>query len=199
MSSNSATSISIGNNTSTNTSNNNNTKKVELLSDNIKLGKDTILTEKVYLKENLLDNYIHLDIFTGSFFTGIILIIICIVYLFKTNTEYLSLIFGLVLLVALPFTWLINFIKSSNSEYKLYSSICLFFGIFFNFTAILIVILYTTRLNNNIKEYKANQVLESESGQTPGKFHINQVIIDNSQKIKILFTTNLVFQVLTRL
>ena len=86
MSSNSATSISIGNNTSTNTSNNNNTKKVELLSDNIKLGKDTILTEKVYLKENLLDNYIHLDIFTGSFFTGIILIIICIVYLFKTNT-----------------------------------------------------------------------------------------------------------------
>lgn len=190
MTSNYATPISIGNNSS-----NNNTKKVELLSDNIKLGKDTILTEKVYLKENLLDNYIHLDIFTGSFFTGIILIIICIVYLFKTNTEYLSLIFGLVLLVALPFTWLINFIKSSNSEYKLYSSICLFFGILFNFTAILIVILYTTRLNNNIKEYKANQVLEPESGQTPGKFHINQVIIDNSQKIKILFTTNLVLSI----
>ena len=76
-----------------------NIKKVETLSDNIKLGKDTILTEKYFSKGNTLDNYIHLDIFTGSFFTGIILIIICIIYLFKQNTEYLSWIFGLVLLV----------------------------------------------------------------------------------------------------
>jgi hypothetical protein len=176
-----------------NSINNSSTKKVELLSDNIKLGKDTILTEKYFSKGNTLDNYIHLDIFTGSFFTGIILIIICIVYLFKSNTEYLSWIFGLVLLVVLPLTWITNFIKSGNSIYKLYIAFCLFLGIILNFTAVLMVILYTTRLNNRIKEYKANQVLEP--GQTSGKFHINQIITDNYQKIKILFTTNLVLSI----
>lgn len=170
-----------------------NIKKVETLSDNIKLGKDTILTEKYFSKGNTLDNYIHLDIFTGSFFTGIILIIICIIYLFKQNTEYLSWIFGLVLLVVLPLTWITNFIKSGNSIYKLYIAFCLFLGIILNFTAVLMVILYTTRLNNRIKEYKANQVLGP--GEIPGKFHINQTITDNYQKIKILFTTNLVLSI----
>jgi hypothetical protein len=165
-------------------------QKIEELSDNIKLGKDTILTEKSYSKENILDNYIHLDIFTGSFITGIILIIICIVYLFKSNADYISWIFGLILLILLPLTWINNLLKSSYSNYKWYITFCLFFGTILNFTAILMVILYTTRLNNRIKEYKTNQILKP--GETPGKFHINPEITDNYQKIKILFITNLV-------
>jgi hypothetical protein len=165
-------------------------KKIEELSDNIKLGKDTILTEKAYSKENAIDNFIHLDIFTGSFLTGIILIIICIVYLFKSNTEYISWIFGLLLLVLLPLTWISNFLKSSNSNYKWYIAFCSFFGIILNFVAILMVVLYTTRLNNRIKEYKSNQILAP--GKLPNKYHINKDITDNYQKIKILFTTNLV-------
>jgi hypothetical protein len=154
------------------------------------LGKGTILTEKVYNEEKIVDNYLHLDIFTGSFFTSIALSIICIVFLFKKNTEYLSWIFGLILIVITPLTWLSNFYISSNSPYKLYISICLFCGIILNFTAILMVIIYTTKLNQRIQDYKTNLI------ESPGKkisnIRINENIIDNYQKIKILFTTNIV-------
>jgi hypothetical protein len=51
------------------------------------LGKNTILTEKVYTEETKVENYLHLDIFTGGFFTTIALTVICITYLFKQNTE----------------------------------------------------------------------------------------------------------------
>ena len=161
-------------------------------SDTIQLGQNTILTEKVYSKSKAeqIDEFIHLDIFTGSFLTGVILTIICIVYLFKKNTEYICWIFGIVLLVLLPITWLGDFMMSSNSKYKWYVGFCLFFGIILNFAAILMVVLYTTRLNNRIQEYKTNEVLKP--GQTPGKFHINPDILSNNQMVKIMFTTNLV-------
>lgn len=153
------------------------------------LGDGTILTETSN-KEDQIDKFIHLDIFTGSFITGIILTVICIVYLFKSNTEYICWIFGLCLLVLLPVTWLGNFVKSSTNKYKWYISFCLFFGIILNFTAILMVILYTTRLNSRIKDYNANQVVEP--GKKPLKYNINPDVLSNYQKIKILFTTNLV-------
>jgi len=140
--------------------------------------------------ENNIDALIHLDIFTGSFFTGIALTVICIVYLFDKNTEYLSWIFGMVLMVILPVSWLGNFWYSSNSNYKLYITFCLFFGIILNFAAILMLILYTTRLNTRIQDRKTNEVLAP--GQKPSNFHINPTITDNYNKIKILFTTNLV-------
>ena len=159
-------------------------------SDVSQLGKDTILTEKVFSKSDQLDEFIHLDIFTGSFLTGIILTVICIIYLFKSNTEYISWIFGIVLLVLLPVTWLGNFMMSSDSKYKWYVGICLFFGIILNFAAILMVILYTTKLNNRIQEYKSNEVVKP--GKTPSNFHINPDILHNYQMIKIMFTTNLV-------
>ena len=161
-------------------------------SDTIQLGQNTILTEKVYSKSKAeqIDEFIHLDIFTGSFLTGVILTIICIVYLFEKNTEYICWIFGIVLLVLLPITWLGDFMMSSNSKYKWYVGFCLFFGIILNFAAILMVVLYTTRLNNRIQEYKTNEVLKP--GKTPSKFHINPDILNNYQMIKIMFTTNLV-------
>jgi hypothetical protein len=153
------------------------------------LGDGTILTETSN-KEDQIDKFIHLDIFTASFITGIILTVICIVYLFKSNTEYICWIFGLCLLVLLPITWLGNFVKSSTNKYKWYISFCLFFGIILNFTAVLMVILYTTRLNSRIKDYNANQVVEP--GKKPLKYNINPDVLSNYQKIKILFTTNLV-------
>ena len=161
-------------------------------SDTIQLGQNTILTEKVYSKSKAeqIDEFIHLDIFTGSFLTGVILTVICIVYLFKANTEYICWIFGIVLLVLLPITWLGDFIMSSNSKYKWYVGFCLFFGIILNFAAILMVILYTTRLNNRIQEYKSNEVVKP--GQKPSNFHINPHVLSNYQMIKIMFTTNLV-------
>jgi len=142
--------------------------------------------------ENNIDAFIHLDIFTGSFFTGIALTIICIVYLFEKNknTEYLSWIFGMALIILLPVTWIGDFWYSSNSNYKLYITFCLFFGIILNFAAILMLVLYTTRLNNRIQDRKTNEVLAP--GKKPSNFHINPNITDNYNKIKILFTTNLV-------
>ena len=154
------------------------------------LGTDTILTEKVYSKSDQLDEFIHLDIFTGSFLTGVALTVICIVYLFKSNTEYISWIIGIVLMLLLPVTWIGSFIKSSSSKYKWYVGFCLFFGIILNFAAILMVVLYTTRLNNRIKEYKSNAVMKP--GQTSKNFHINPDILHNYKMIKIMFTTNLV-------
>ena len=159
-------------------------------SETIQLGQNTILTEKVKSKAEEIDEFIHLDIFTGSFLTGIVLTVICIVYLFNTNTEYICWIFGIVLLVLLPVTWLGDFMMSSNSKYKWYIGFCLFFGIILNFAAILMVILYTTRLNNRIKEYKSNEVVKP--GQKPSNFHINPDILSNYKMIKIMFTTNLV-------
>ena len=154
------------------------------------LGKGTILTEKVYNEEKIVDNYLHLDIFTGSFFTSIALSIICIVFLFNKKTEYLSWIFGLILISLTPLTWLSNFYISSNSPYKLYVSICLFCGIILNFTAILMVIIYTTKLNQRVQDYKTNLI--NSPGKKISNIRINENIIDNYQKIKILFTTNIV-------
>lgn len=154
------------------------------------LGQNTILTEKVYSKSDQLDEFIHLDIFTGSFLTGVALTVICIVYLFESNTEYISWIIGIILMVLLPVTWIGSFIMSSSSQYKWYVGFCLFFGIILNFTAILMVVLYTTRLNNRIKEYKSNAVMKP--GQTSKNFHINPDILHNYKMIKIMFTTNLV-------
>jgi hypothetical protein len=156
-----------------------------------KLGDDTILTQvSENNTEGQIDKFLHLDISTGSFFTGLALTVICIVYLFKRDSEYLCWIFGLILLVLLPLTWLGNFIKSINSKYKWYITFCLFFGIILNFTAILMVIIYTTKLNDRIKDYNATQVIQP--GKAPLKYHINPDILSNYTKIKILFTTNLV-------
>ena len=154
------------------------------------LGQNTILTEKVYSKSDQLDEFIHLDIFTGSFLTGVALTVICIVYLFKSNTEYISWIIGIILMVLLPVTWIGSFIMSSSSQYKWYVGFCLFFGIILNFAAILMVVLYKTRLNNRIKEYKSNTVLKP--GQTSKNFHINPDILHNYKMIKVMFTTNLI-------
>ena len=161
-------------------------------SDKIQLGKNTILTEKVFpkSKSDQIDEFIHLDIFTGSFLTGLALTVICIVYLFEKDTEYICWIFGIFLLVLLPITWVGDFISSSNSKYKWYVGFCLFFGIILNFAAILMVVLYTTRLNNRIQEYKSNEVVKQ--GQKPSNFHINPNISHNYDMIKIMFTTNLV-------
>ena len=154
------------------------------------LGDGTILTQASEDTEGQIDKFIHLDIFTGSFFTGIALTVTCIVYLFKPDSEYLCWIFGLLLLILLPLTWLGNFINSVNSKYKLYVSFCLLFGIILNFVAILMVIIYSTKLNDRVKEYTANQVVEP--GKLPLKYHINPDVLSNYTKIKILFTTNLV-------
>ena len=155
------------------------------------LGNDTILTQvSENNTEGQIDKFIHLDISTGSFLTGLALTVICIVYLFKPESEYLCWIFGLILLVVLPLTWLGNFIISMDSKYKWYITFCLFFGIILNFTAILMVIIYTTKLNDRIKEYNATQIVQP--GKAPLKYHINPDILSNYAKIKILFTTNLV-------
>jgi hypothetical protein len=163
---------------------------VSSIDPDISLGKDTILTEKIYNVETEVDNYLHLDIFTGSFFTTIALTITCIVFLFKKSTEYLSWIFGLILIVITPLTWLRSFYISGNSSYKLYVFICLFCGIILNFTAILMVIIYTTVLNQRIQDYKTNVIIQP--GKQVGNFHINPTILDNYNIIKKLFTTNLV-------
>lgn len=153
------------------------------------LGQNTILTEKVG-KESQLDNFIHLDISTGSFLTGVTLTVICIIYLFKQNTEYISWIFGLLLFILLPVTWLGNFLKSTNSKYKWYVGLSLFFGIILNFVAVLMLLLYNTRINDLKKDYKANQVLSP--GEKLKEYPVNSRVIEFSNKIKILFTTNLV-------
>jgi len=158
--------------------------------DKMQLGKNTILTEKVFSKSEQIDEFIHLDIFTGSFLTGLALTVICIVYLFEEKTEYICWIFGIFLLVLLPITWVGDFISSSSSKYKFYVGICLFFGIILNFTAILMVVLYTNGVNNRIKELKSKEVVKQ--GQNPSNFHINPNISHNYQMIKIMFTTNLV-------
>ena len=157
-------------------------------------GQDTILTEKVYEnfgddKEKQVNAFIHLDIFTGSFFTLIALSIICVTYLFKQSTEYISWIFGLILIVITPISWIQNFIYASNSPYKMYVFGCLFCGIILNFAAILMVIIYTTILNKRIQDFKNNAVLAP--GQKVTNLRINTNIIDNYNKIKIMFTTNL--------
>lgn len=156
-----------------------------------KLGDDTILTQvSENNTEGQIDKFLHLDISTGCFLTGLILIVICIVYLFKAESEYLCWIFGLILLVLFPLTWLGNFIKSMDSKYKWYITFCLFFGIILNFTAILMVIIYTTKLNDRVKDYNLTQVVQP--GKAPLKYHINPNILSNYAIIKILFTTNLV-------
>ena len=160
--------------------------------DKMQLGKNTILTEKVFSKSKAdqIDEFIHLDIFTGSFLTGLALTVICIVYLFEKDTEYICWIFGIFLLVLLPITWVGDFISSSSSKYKWYVGICLFFGIILNFTAILMLLLYTGKIHNKIKEFKSNEVVKQ--GQNPRNFHINPNILHNYDMIKIMFTTNLV-------
>jgi hypothetical protein len=72
----------------------------------------------------------------------------------------------------------------------MYVSFCLFFGIILNFTAILMVIIYTTKLNQRIQDYKTNLIISP--GQKIKELRINPNITDNYKKIKILFTTNLV-------
>lgn len=156
----------------------------------INLGQDTILTEKIYNEETQVDNYIHLDIFTGSFFTTIALTITCIIFLFKQSTEYLSWIFGLILIVITPLTWIRSLYISGDSPYKMYVLISLFCGIILNFAAILMVIIYSTILNKRLQDYKINLVVQP--GKSAGNLRINPNILDNYKKIKILFTTNLV-------
>ena len=162
--------------------------------DILNLGKNTILTEKVYEnfgddKEKQVNAFLHLDIYTGSFFTLIALSIICVTFLFEQSTEYISWIFGLILIVITPISWIQNFIYTSNSPYKMYIFGCLFCGIILNFAAILMVIIYTTILNKRIQDFKANAVLAP--GEKVTNLRINTNIIDNYNKIKIMFTTNL--------
>lgn len=144
----------------------------------------------LYANLSELEKNIHLDINTGSFFTSVILIVICIVQLFNPATEYIAWIFGLFLLILFPITWFFDIIYNyPNTPNKLYMLVCSSCGIVFEFFAVILTICLNSIIQTRVKEHNDKFGVNASSDKS---FKISDQVLTNTKNIKIMFTTVLV-------
>ena len=132
---------------------------------------------------------------TGAFFTITILLIINFVFLFKKNTSYISWIFGFVLFVLYPFTWIeellkhSKYINSSATDTKvLYwgTIVSILIAIILEITTLIIVIMTNDYFRKKNGDEKKDEPDEPEKENAKNE---NKMIDQNTSNVKIMFVT----------
>jgi hypothetical protein len=121
--------------------------------------------EKNFKPEDLETNA-HLDIGTVSFLSWIGLYIVCFVYLFQSNTEYLAWIFSLIVNVLFPITWMMDVMEYPISNYKIYMLGCVIVGFIIELVALIITLITNSKVQSNIKKNQNDKDRENtDSGE----------------------------------
>lgn len=155
--------------------------------------------EKIAPKTNIdtstEQQWSHLDIGTASFVTCIILFSICFSYLIpiSSKVKFIALIISLCITFIFPLTWVSSAINYPDKNTKYYILVCIFVGVIFEFTALLMTFLTTNTAQERAREHneKLNQA-QIEAGKV---VEVSPFILENNRLIYILFTTSVVLMI----
>ena len=103
------------------------------------------IAPKTNVDTSTAQQWSHLDIGTASFVTCIILFSICFSYLIprSSKVKFIALIVALCITFIFPLSWVSSAINYPERNTQYYILVCIFIGVIFQFTSLLMTFLTT--------------------------------------------------------
>ena len=153
------------------------------------------ITPRENIDTSIKEQWMHLDIGTSTFITCIIVFSICFNYLIPKSSKnrYIALIISTCVTFIFPLSWMMSIANYPDKNTKYYILSCLFLGIIFELVALIMTCVTSDREKNRL--IKMNKDLSPQDLANDPKYTVSPTIIDNDQKIYILFTSTIVLMV----
>ena len=155
--------------------------------------------EKIAPKTNVdtstAQQWSHLDIGTATFVTCIIIFSVCFSYLIprSSNVKFIALIVALCITFIFPLSWVSSIVNYPTRNTQYYILVCIFVGIIFQFTALLMTFLTTNYAQEKAREQ--NEKLSQTELEQDKTVKVSPFILENNRIIYILFTTSVVLMI----
>lgn len=153
------------------------------------------ITPRENIDTSIKEQWTHLDIGTSTFITCVIIFCICFNYLIPKSSKntYIALIISTCITFIFPLSWIMSITNYPDKNTKYYVLSCLFLGIIFELVALIMTCVTTDRETSRLK--KMNKDLSPQDLANDPKYTVSPTIVENNQKIYILFTSTIVLMI----